>query len=317
MDNLRFKESVLHVVTCVIFFVACGIMDAGLISSGANQALAGQKSQAAAIPQPRMFFADTVSGKPYSKDPAVVKFKDRYWLYYSLPPYKGKPTPGWSIGIATSDNLLDWKKVGELKNEGEAERKGFCAPGAIVLNNKVHLFYQTYGNGKKDALCHAWSEDGIHFTRNTTNPIFKPTGDWNCGRAIDADVIEHDGRLLLYWATRDPEFKIQMQGVAAAPIDSDFARDKWTQLNPDGPIIKPELPWETRCIEAAAMAKHGDQLYMFYAGGYNNEPQQVGVAVSKDGVHFTRLSQTPFSPQRSSRQLEFQRVGPPVLLPGR
>jgi hypothetical protein len=87
-----------------------------------------------------------------------------------------------------------------------------------------------------------------------------------------------------------------MQGVAAAPLDTDFARDKWTQLNRDGPILKPELPWERYCIEAAAMARHDGRLYMFYAGGYNNEPQQIGVAVSDDGVRFTRLFQEPFLP---------------------
>ena len=163
-----------------------------------------------------------------------------------------------------------------------------------MLDGKVHLFYQTYGNGRRDAICHAVSKDGVRFTRNSTNPIFRPTGEWNCGRAIDADVIEHDGRLLLYWATRDPAFKVQMQGVSAAPIDSDLTRGQWTQLNPAGPILKPELPWERHCIEAAAMAKHDGRLYMFYAGGYNNEPQQIGVAASDDGVQFTRLSDQPF-----------------------
>jgi predicted GH43/DUF377 family glycosyl hydrolase len=262
---------------------------------------------------PRMHFADTVSGRPFSKDPAVVKFQDRYWLYYSLPPYAEKATAGWSIGIATSDNLVDWTKAGELQNTGEVEQKGFCAPGAIVLGNRVHLFYQTYGNGPRDAICHAWSDDGIRFHRNPTNPIVRPTGDWNCGRAIDADVIAWKGRLLLYWATRDPEFKIQMVGVSAAPLDSDFARDKWTQLNPDGPILKPELPWEGRCIEASAMAERDGRLYMFYAGSYNNEPQQIGVAVSDDGVRFERLSDCPFLPNGPPGSWNSSESGHPYL----
>ncbi len=265
------------------------------------------------IGKPRMHFADTVSGRPFSKDPAVVRFRDRYWLYYSLPPHEGKATPGWSIGIASSDNLVDWTKAAELRNSGEAERNGFCAPGAIVLEGKVHLFYQTYGNRKRDAVCHAWSEDGIHFTRNPSNPVFRPAGAWNCGRAIDADVIEHEGRLLLYWATRDPAFEIQSQGVAAAPLDSDFARDKWTQLNPDGPILEPKLDWEGRCIEAAAMARHDGRLFMFYAGGYNNAPQQVGVAVSDDGVHFERVFTEPFLPNGPAGSWNSSESGHPYL----
>jgi hypothetical protein len=273
---------------------------------------------------PRMFFADDVSGRPFSKDPAVVKFKGKYRLYYSVPPYDGKPTAGWSIGMATSENLVDWTKVGELRNTGDAEAKGFTAPGALVLNGRVHLFYQTYGNGPRDAICHAWSEDGLNFVRNPTNPIFHPTGDWTVGRAIDADVIPDGDRLLMYWATRDPEMKLQMQGVAAAPLDSDFTRDQWKQLNLDGPILAPTVPtelddpqmdlsWEKRCVEAAAMARHDGRLYMFYAGGYNNDPQQIGVAVSDDGVRFKRLSDKPLVPNGPPGSWNSSESGHPYL----
>jgi len=273
---------------------------------------------------PRMYYADTVSGRPFSKDPAVVRFKDKYWLYYSVPPYKGKVNEGWTIGVATSDNLVDWTKAGELQNTGEAEAKGFTAPGAVVLDGAVHLFYQTYGNKEKDAICHAWSTDGMNFTRNPTNPIFRPSGDWTCGRAIDADVIQHGDKLLLYWATRDPAMKIQMQGVSAAPIDSDYTRKHWTQLNPDGPILSPRVPtkldsadldlaWEKNCIEAAAMARRDGRLYMFYAGGYNNDPQQVGVAVSDDGVNFKRLSDVPVLPNGPAGSWNSSESGHPFL----
>jgi beta-1,2-mannobiose phosphorylase / 1,2-beta-oligomannan phosphorylase len=33
---------------------------------------------------------------------------------------------------------------------------------------------------------------------------------------------------------------------------------------------------------------------MFYAGGYNNEPQQIGIAKSNDGIHWERVADTPF-----------------------
>ncbi|MEN1678401.1 MAG: family 43 glycosylhydrolase [Planctomycetota bacterium] len=241
-----------------------------------------------------MMFADTSRGAPFAKDPAVVRYRDGYYLYYTVKP--GNGIEGYRTGIATSDDLITWNKVGELEPMQDCERNGYCAPGAIVLRGQVHLFYQTYGNGRRDAICHAWSSDGVSFERNPTNPVFSPAGDWCAGRAIDADVIEHDGRLLLYYSTRDPEMKIQLQGVAAAPFDSEFNQSDWTQLNPDGPILKPELPWEKTCIEAAALCKHGGSLYMFYAGAYNNKPQQIGCAISRDGVAWKRLSDQPFLP---------------------
>ncbi|MDR0394293.1 MAG: family 43 glycosylhydrolase [Tannerella sp.] len=247
----------------------------------------------------RMMFGDTSRvGVPFSKDPHVVNFEGRYLMYYSIPPKKGVAESGWNIGIAESKNLIDWEKVGEITPAAGAdyEKKGLCAPGALVRNGKVHLFYQTYGNGPKDAICHAVSQDGINFTRNATNPIFRPTGHWNCGRAIDAEVCEFNGQYFLYFATRDPDFKIQMLGAAVAPQGTDFNREDWTQVSREAPLLFPELSWEGECIEGASITVQNGRMYMFYAGAYNNWPQQVGVAVSDDGLTWNRLFPEPFLP---------------------
>ena len=254
---------------------------------------AGEK----AGPRPNiMLYADTSRGRPFSKDPDVVNFKGKYYMYYSVPPFRdGRPNDGLAVGIAGSNDLYNWTRLGDILPAGDYEKKGLAAPAAIVLDGRVHLFYQTYGNGPKDAICHAWSDDGINFTRNKTNPIFSPTGKWNVGRAIDADVIVDNDRMLLYCATRDPAMKIQMLVVASAPMDSGFGRGSWTQLC-DAPILKPELPWEKMCIEAPAVCRHNGRFFMFYAGAYNNQPQQIGCAVSDDGVSWKRIFDSPLLP---------------------
>lgn len=241
-----------------------------------------------------MMYADSIRrGVPYSKDPHVIRFGGSYLMYSSLPGKTGSNV--WEIGIAESNDLIHWRNSGIIQVQEPYEKNGICAPCALVKDGKVHIFYQTYGNGTKDAICHAVSDDGItNFRRNPTNPIFKPDGNWNCGRAIDAEVIPFKGKYYLYFATRDPNFKIQIQGVATAPTKTNFNRDQWTHISKDGPILKPELPWEGECIEAASVIKRNGKLYMFYAGGYNNWPQQIGIAKSKDGISWTRLSDKPF-----------------------
>lgn len=232
-------------------------------------------------------------GRPFSKDPSVMRLAGRYLLYYSMCPYgDGRPNDGWAIGIAESRNLLDWKKAAEILPEAAYEKKGLVNGRAILLDGQVHLFYNTYGNGPKDAVCHAVSRDGLHFARDPSNPILRAQGAWNSGRAIDVDVLDHAGKLLLYFATRDPSGKIQMLAVAASDRRSGFGHDSWTQLG-DGPVLQPELPWETHCIEAPSVVERDGKIYLFYGGGYNNDPQQIGCAVSPDGVHFTRLFHEP------------------------
>ncbi|WP_168207899.1 family 43 glycosylhydrolase [Spirosoma sp. KCTC 42546] len=246
---------------------------------------------------PKMRFGDTTHRKSgYAKDPHVVWFKSRYLMYYSVPLYKDSTgADHWGIGIAESQDLTNWQKVGEITPETDYEKKGLCAPGALIRDGKVNLFYQTYGNGRNDAICHAVSTDGIHFDRNPTNPIFHPAiSDWSCGRAIDADVVRFNNHYFLYFATRDTSYKIQQLGVAVAPANTNFNREDWKQVANDGPILKPELPWEGECIEAASVIERTGTLYMFYAGAYNNWPQQIGVARSQDGLHWKRVQTQPF-----------------------
>lgn len=251
----------------------------------------------AGFAQEQMMYKDTSRiGVPYAKDPHVVKFKGRYLMYYSIPPREWNDMEGWNIGIAESRDLVHWTRVGEITPQKglEYEKKGFCAPCALVVKGKVHLFYQTYGNRERDAICHAVSKDGINFKRDATNPIFHPEpSDWTCGRAIDAEVAYFKGKYYLYYATRDPEFKIQKMGVAVADGKTDFSRGSWKEACTKS-ILYPHMPWEKACIEAPSVFVKGNTMYMFYAGGYNNEPQQIGLAKSYDGVNFTRCGPTPF-----------------------
>lgn len=204
-----------------------------------------------------MLFTD-VSGtkKKFAKDPAVVHWQGRYYLYYSvfLPDGEGKEVLG--IGIAASDDMEHWKKLGNFPLTQPCEKNGVGAPGAIVLGGKIHLFYQTYGNGEKDAICHAWSEDGRTFEKDDTNPVFSPSDTWCCGRAIDADVCAFGDRVYLYFATRDHEMEVQKVGVASAAIDGGFGRGEWRECLAQS-VVAPEYKWEGRCIEAPAALEEG------------------------------------------------------------
>jgi predicted GH43/DUF377 family glycosyl hydrolase len=270
-----------------------------------------RKAASGTLERPEMYYADESYGRPFAKDPDVEWFQGRYLLYYSM-----RREGGFAVGIAESHDLTNWRKVGEVLPGADYENKGLAAPAALVRSGKLHLFYQSYGNGPRDAICHAVSTDGIHFTRNPTNPIFRPTGPWNCGRAIDAEVIETDGQLLLYCATRDPGMKVQKVLVAAAPANSAYDRTDWKQIC-DAAILEPELPWEKRCIEAPALCKRGDRLYMFYAGGYNNEPQQIGCAMSEDGISWQRLSQRPLLPNGAPGEWNASESGHPGVFTDR
>ncbi len=103
-----------------------------------------------------------------------------------------------------------------------------------------------------------------------------------------------------------------MLGVAATPLKTSFNREEWKQLT-SYPILKPQYPWEGRCVEGASVIRRGNDLYMFYAGAYNNEPQQIGVARSTDGIHWTRLSNKPFLTNGDPGEWNYSESGHPHI----
>jgi beta-1,2-mannobiose phosphorylase / 1,2-beta-oligomannan phosphorylase len=226
----------------------------------------------------------------HAKDPAVVNFKGKYYLYYTVR-YKDQNKIG--VGIASSDDLDNWTDLGELPITRECEKVGIGAPAAIIIGSRLHLFYQTYGDFRTNAICHAWSDNGTDFEKDESNPVFRPTPDWCCGRAIDADLCLFNGRIYMYFATRDHAMRIQKIGGATASVDSGFSAGSWTQISNQSLLI-PELVWEGDCIEAPATVVNDGRLFMFYGGSYNCKPQQIGVAASDDGIFFKRLFNEPF-----------------------
>lgn len=255
----------------------------------------------------------------------MIAFGGRYLLYFSLPPLPSDeagpqpstpaPAPaGWGIGVAESTDLRSWRTVAELPQLGDTDASGRAAPGAVVVDGTVHLFVQSYGRGAADAILHAVSEDGLRFVPAGDQPVFAPRGAWCSGRAIDADAVVFGDHLILGYATRDPTMRTQLVGFASAPLDSGFGRGTWTDLSADGPALAPTLGWEQDCIEAPALCVREGQLVAFYAGGYNNAPQQIGVATSPDGVRWTRLSDEPFLPCGAPGAWNSSESGHPGLL---
>ncbi len=224
----------------------------------------------------------------FAKDPAVTEAGGSYWLYHSVM-VGGRL----GIGISRSDDGDSFERAAILPVTLDCEKNGIGAPGCIKIGGVIHLFYQTYGNGKLDSICHAVSSDGLNFVKDKTSPVFAPREPWakmpgwSCGRAIDADCCVFGDRLILYYATRDKSFERQIVGAAWVKLDSGFNSGDFILY--DEPVLAPELDWEKTCIEAPAAFVRDGKVYLFYAGAYNCAPQQIGCAVSDDGFHFKRL----------------------------
>ena len=82
----------------------------------------------------RMLFRSPTSepGRFFAKDPCVIRYKGRGYLYFSKQLIEENGYDRFVIGIAVSENLEDWEEAGVILPEQEAEGRGLAAPGAIV-----------------------------------------------------------------------------------------------------------------------------------------------------------------------------------------
>ena len=261
-----------------------------------------------------MLYGDTTRlgpERPFAKDPTVIRHGGRYLMYYSACSYDEAHVPsglskgrrGWCGAIAESTNLVDWVRIGDIEVDGAPFAGGWVAPCVKKFDGKIHLFAQGIpppkrkGEKVNNVLWHATSDDGVHFTCADGKPAFAPKNGWSINRAIDAEVYRVGDRMMLMYATREsPDAKIQQLGMAWAPWGCDYGADNWTEISIDAPFFKPERKWEMKCIEAPTVVRRKGVWYMFYAGAYNHERQQIGLAWSTDGVKFTRFRDTPILP---------------------
>lgn len=239
---------------------------------------------------------------PCAKDPTVIRHGDRYLMYYSLPPIdratreKRGSYPDelnfWTSAIAESRDLVNWKRIGDMDLRDRAGRRllGGAAPCVKKFEGRIYLFYQRYlPSAGNNVLWLATSTDGIRFTDAFDKPVFVPRNSWARTKAIDAEVYRVGDSLMLMYATRDAATgKVQQLGMAKAPYGSDYSAAQWTELTVDAPFFLPQEPWEQRCIEAPTVIEEKGVWYLFYAGSYNNARQQIGLALSTDGIHFRR-----------------------------
>ncbi len=197
-----------------------------------------------------MLYGDTTRlgpDRPFAKDPTVIRHNGKYFMYYSECSYAKDRVPKnvpkfrtwWWGGIATSTNLVDWTRVGNIAVEGAPETVGWVAPCVKKFDGKIHIFAQGHDAKGIDApkanspkslnvLWHATSDDGIHFKSDTDKPAFIARNEWSLNRAIDAEVYRVGDRMMLMYATREhPTGKIQQLGMAWAKYGSAYGIADW------------------------------------------------------------------------------------------
>jgi len=133
------------------------------------------------------------------EDPRIVKFKKTYYLFYVG---NSSRSPG-KICLATSKDLIHWEKHGNiLQPQQDWESKQIKAPAPVPqkIKGKYWMYYQGEREAWKTKMGLAYSEDLIHWTQASEEPVMKPREGYfdSWGVEPGGSVIVDEGILLIY-----------------------------------------------------------------------------------------------------------------------
>lgn len=217
-------------------------------------------------------------------NPSVVRSNDRYYNLYSG--YDGRV---WRSGLATSKDGIGWVREGRVLSPGPAAWEGnyIAANGSLLAHRGEFLYW--YQGGRSPRIGLARSEDG-RLWRKEPQPVLGPgpRGSWEERGVADPYVVEFAGTLYMFYLGQD-RARRQRLGVAMS-IDG----IGWTKLR-HNPILELGEPgtFDEVGLGEPAVWSQGGWYWMLYTGRDVREQRRIGLARSRDGVSWERVSKAP------------------------
>jgi len=214
-------------------------------------------------------------------NPSVIRQDGNYRNFYSG--YDGRT---WHTGLATSGDGVNWRKEGKILSPDSAtwERSSIAANGSVIDVERETLYYYQAGDPVEIGL--ARSRDG-HQWQRLQSPVLTvgPWGSWDERGVADPYVIRIGRAYYMFYLGMD---RARRQRLGVATSDDGV---KWYRLR-SNPILELGAYGEFDAQglgEPAVWATRG-YYWMLYTGRDRDEMRRLGLARSRDGVRWEKLS---------------------------
>ena len=213
--------------------------------------------------------------------PYVLKREDGYHMWYT-----GQIKPGardghsW-IGYATSPDGVTWKRMSDkpvLSFDQPWDKNIAVMCPSVIWDAPSKRFRMWYSGGEQNepnAIGYATSPDGLIWTKEASNPVFRsdPNIPWERFKVAGVQVEKRgDWHYLFYIGYRDEEH---------AQIGLARSRDGLTQWQrlPENPIIRPgKDQWDhDACYKPYAI--FDGQKWLLWYNGRHGGLEQIGVVM--------------------------------------
>ncbi len=217
-------------------------------------------------------------------NPSVVFSEGLYFNFYS-----GWDGRRWRTGLALSRDGVHWQKRGAVLAPDPSTWEGdyIAANGSALLVDG--MFYYWYQAGRPPRIGLAVSPDGLRWQKHP-HPVLPlgPRGAWDERAVADPYVLRLGDHFYMFYLGED-RARRQRLGVARS---RDGIRWQKLRTNPVLELGEPGSFDEVGLGEPAVWASHG-WYWMLYTGRDRREQRRIGLARSRDGVRWQRVSSRP------------------------
>ena len=215
--------------------------------------------------------------------PVVVHRDDGYHMWYTGQTWdKQRSSDGHEnghsvIGYAFSNDGVHWqKRTRVLAPQSAWEGVALMSPH-VLWDTKQKLWRMYYSGGEQyepNAIGHATSSDGVHWTKDTSNPVFRadPRYTWEKERVAGCQVIQESGWFYIFY--------IGYRDIDHAQIGLARSRDGLTNWErcPANPILRATGNGFDADACYKPYALFADGKWMLWYNGRNVHLEQIGLA---------------------------------------
>jgi len=204
----------------------------------------------------------------YFGDAIPFYFEGKYHIFYLKATRKGDERLLWSH-IASGD-LVHWKELPDalLPGDGDDPDSGGCWTGSVIeKDGAFHIFYTGWHPKVPvpQTICHALSEDLVHWTKDGRNPILLPDESWY-GKADWRDPFvflhpEEQRYFMLICATANSG-PVSKRGCIGLATSRDLER--W-EVHP--PFYAPNFSGPMECPDLFELDGHAYLLFSEFTEG--------------------------------------------------
>ena len=173
----------------------------------------------------------------------------------------------------------------------------------LKKNTGVFQMYCSWRPQKSIALSE--SKDGLKWSDPVVCLSYNDSSDWE--KDLNRPVVIQKGDTLHMWYTGQAE----VNGIGYSRIGYAVSVNgkQWKRVS-SKPVLSPDVPWE----KTAVMCPHvlwdeQEAIFkMWYSAGEQYEPDAIGYATSKDGIHWQKYSHNPVFMCDKTNQWEQEKV---------